>query len=148
MNIMGRTVDFDVNLIGKISFRPSYKTDRYKWREEKMTPNYKRFLLFFKVRSGNKFEPAGFYYERTSYYGEDFFEYVTEEYVMESGYMIKHAPYPYDGKEAWIRATVEVSLGYKLCVNESFDTDDEAKDWIKKLKYMSNKSFETVEYGN
>jgi len=147
---MSRIVDFDVNLISKINFRPSYRNDTYKWREEETVPKYKRFLLFFKVKDGFKVNPAGFYEERTHHYDFDgdgkFYLHISEEYLISYGYLIKDAPYPYDGKELWNRAYVEVSLGYKPSIGRSFDTDQEAKDWIVKLKEMSGKDFETVIY--
>ena len=144
---MSRIVDFDVNLISKINFRPSYRNDTYKWREVETLPKYKRFLLFFKVNDGVEVKPAGFYEERGGYYGDGkYYLHISEEYLISYGYLIKDAPYPYDGKEVWNRANVEVSLGYKSSIGRSFDTDQEAKDWIVKLKEMSGKDFETVIY--
>ena len=140
---MSRIVDFDVNLISKINFRPSYRNDTYKWREVETLPKYKRFLLFFEVKDGFRASPAGFYEERTHYYDFDgdrkYYLHISEEYLIRNGYLIK-------GKEVWNRAYVEVSLGYKSSIGRSFDTDQEAKDWIVKLKEMSGKDFETVIY--
>ena len=136
---------FDVNLISKINFRSSYCSDMYKWREEETVPKYKRFLLFFKVKDGVETKPAGFYEERSGYYGDGkYYIPISEEYLIKHGYLINDAPYPVDGKEVWIRAYVEVSLGYKSSVRKSFDTDEEAKEWINKLKEMSNKTFEVI----
>ena len=147
---MSRIVDFDVNLISKINFRPSYCSDMYKWREEELIPKYKRVLLFFKVGDGFEVKPAGFYEERTHHYDFDgdrkYYLHISEEYLIRHGYLIKDAPYPYDGKEVWNQAYVEISLGYKSSIGRSFDTDQEAKDWIVKLKEMSGKDFETVIY--
>ena len=134
-------ISFDVNLISKIYFRPSYCSDMYKWREEELIPKYKRFLLFFKVRDGVEVKPAGFYEERTHHYDFDgdrkYYRHISEEYLIKSGYLIK-------GKEVWIRAFVEVSLGYKSAIGQSFDMDQEAKYWIEKLKKLSDKTFETI----
>ena len=150
---MSRIVDFDVNLISKINFRPSYRNDTYKWREEETIPKYKRFLLFFKVKGGFKVNPAGFYEERTHHYDFDgdrkYYLHISEEYLIRYGYLIKefgnHGGVSYR-KEVWNQAYVEVSLGYKSSIGRSFDTDQEAKDWINKLKEMSSKDFETVIY--
>ncbi len=51
-----------------------------------------------------------------------------------------------DDLELEIRAYVEINLGYKSTIGRSFDTDQEAKDWIQKLKEMSGKTFEVYEY--
>ena len=134
-------ISFDVNLISKIYFRPSYCSDMYKWREEELIPKYKRFLLFFKVRDGVETKPAGFYEERTHHYDFDgdrkYYLHATEEDLIKYGYLIK-------GKEVWIRAYVEVSLGYRSAIGQSFHMDQEAKYWIEKLKKLSDKTFETI----
>ena len=136
------TIDFDVNLISKINFRPSYKASSYIWREEETVPKYKRFLLFFKIKDGVEIKPTGFYEERTHYYYGDgkYYQHISEEYLMQYGYLIK-------GNEVWNQASVEVSLGYKSSVCKRFDTDEEAKAWIEKLKELSNKTFETIGIG-
>ena len=142
-----REISFDVNLISQISFRPSYCSDRYKWRMGETTPKYKRILGIFKVRDGVEVKPAGFYEERTSYYDNTYYLHITEEYLKQYGYLIKEFG-NHDGisyrKEVWSRAYVEVSLGYKSAIGNSFDTDQEAKDWIDKLKEMSGKTFEVI----
>lgn len=136
------TIDFDVNLISKINYRPSYKASSYVWREEETFPKYKRFLLFFKVKDGVETKPAGFYEERSGYYGDGkYYIHISEESLMLYGYAIK-------GKEVWNQASVEVSLGYKSTIGRRFNTDEEAKAWITYLKVWSDKQFETIEYGN
>lgn len=136
-----REISFDVNLISKISFRASYCTDVYKWREQETVPKYKRILGIFKVRNGVEVKPAGFYEERTYHYDFDgdgkYYLHISEEYLIKCGYLIK-------GKEVWIRAYVEVSLGYKSAIGQSFHMDQEAKYWIEKLKKLSDKTFETI----
>jgi hypothetical protein len=144
-------ISFDVNLISQINFRPSYCSDTYKWREDELIPKYKKVLLFFKVGDGFEVKPAGFYEERTHHYDFDgdrkYYLHITEEYLIKCGYLIKEFG-NHDGisyrKEVWIRAYVEVSLGYKSAIGNSFDTDQEAKDWIDKLKETSGKTFEVI----
>lgn len=141
-------IHFDVNLISKINFRASYCSDMYKWRGEELIPKYKKVLLFFKVGDGFEVKPAGFYEERGGYYSDKiFYLHATEEYLKQYGYLIKEFG-NHDGisyrKEVWCRASVEVSLGYKSGIGKSFDTDQEAKDWIDKLKEMSGKTFEVI----
>jgi hypothetical protein len=143
-------INFDVNLIGKISFRPSYHNDTYKWRNETITRKYKKFL-WFKWENGLEIKPEGFYEERTHHYDFDgdrkYYLHITEEYLIKCGYLIKEFG-NHDGisyrKEVWSQAYVEVSLGYKSDIGNSFDTDQEAKDWIDKLKEMSGKTFEVI----
>jgi hypothetical protein len=144
-------INFDVNLIGKISFRPSYHNDTYKWRNETITRKYKKFL-WFKWESGLEIKPAGFYEDKSYLFyhsNEPVYTHITEEYLIKCGYLIKEFG-NHDGisyrKEVWSRAYVEVSLGYKSAIGNSFDTDQEAKDWIDKLKEMSGKTFEVYEY--
>lgn len=142
-----RELSFDVNLISKINFRPSYCSDMYKWREEETVPKYKRILGIFKVKDGVEVKPAGFYEERTNYCDGKYYLHVTEEYLIKHGYLIKefgnHGGVSYR-KEAWAKSYVEVALGYKSSVGQSFNTDQEAKYWIEKLKKLSDKTFETV----
>jgi hypothetical protein len=143
-----KEINFDVNLIGKISFRPSYHNDTYKWRNETITRKYKKFL-WFKWESGLEIKPEGFYEDRNTYYGDNFQLITSEDYLSKCGYIIKCVG-AYGGisesKEVWVKPHVEVSLGYKSTIGRSFDTDQEAIDWIKKLKEMSNKTFEVFEY--
>ena len=141
-------ISFDVNLISQINFRPSYCSDMYKWREEELIPKYKRVLLFFKVGDGFEVKPAGFYEKRSGYYSDNpYYLHITDEYLKQYGYLIKEFG-NHDGisyrKEVWCRASVEVRLGYKSAIGNSFDTDQEAKDWIDKLKEMSGKTFEVI----
>ena len=66
---------------------------------------------------------------------------------MQYGYVIKefgnHGGVSYR-KEVWNKVYVEVYLGYKSSVGKSFNTDDEALDWIDKLKELSGKTFEVI----
>lgn len=146
---MSKEINFDVNLIGKINFRPSYHNDTYKWRNETISRKYKKFL-WFKWRSGLEIKPAGFYEERSSYYyGDNFWQFISEDYLIQCGYIIKDVGIIGGGtqfKEVWVNSYVEVNLGYKSTIGRSFDTDKEAKDWIEKLKSMSGKTFEVYEY--
>ena len=144
-------INFDVNLIGKISFRPSYHNDTYKWRHETITPKYKKFL-WFKWESGLVIEPEGFYERRHSYYdygdSDVFWLFISEDYLIKCGYIIKDMSIVggTQFKKVWTKSYVEINLGYKSTIGRSFDTDQEAKDWIQKLKEMSGKTFEVYEY--
>ena len=73
-----------------------------------------------------------------------YYRHISEEYLIKCGYQIRHSPIANGGKEVWSRAYVEVSLGYKSAIGNGFDTDQEAKDWIDKLKEMSGKTFEVI----
>jgi hypothetical protein len=143
-----RKIDFDVNLISKISFRPSYHNDTYKWRNETITRKYKKFL-WFKWESGLEIKPEGFYEERSScYYGDNFWQFISEDYLIQCGYLIKDVGIIggiSESKEVWRKPHVEVSLGPKSGIGKIFDTDEEAITWIEHLKMISGKTFETVE---
>jgi hypothetical protein len=144
-------INFDVNLIGKISFRPSYHNDTYKWRNETITRKYKKFL-WFKWGNGLKIEPEGFYERRHCYYdygdSDVLWSLVPEDYLIKCGYIIKDMSIVggTQFKKVWTKSYVEINLGYKSTIGRSFDTDQEAKDWIQKLKEMSGKTFEVYEY--
>ena len=132
-------IHFDVNLISKINYRKSYHDKDYVWREEETVIKYKTVLLFFKVKDGFKVNPAGFYVDKSySFYENDpVYVYVTNDYILNSGYLIK-------GKEVWYKPYVGVDLGYKSSVGKYFDSDQEASDWIDKLKGLSGKIFEVI----
>jgi len=146
---MRQEINFDVNLISKISFRPSYHNDTYKWRNETISRKYKKFL-WFKWESGLEIKPEGFYERRNSYYdygSEVFWLFVSEDYLVNCGYIIKdnNIGGGTQFKEVWVKSYVEVALGYKSTISRSFDTDQETKLWIEHLKTISGKTFETIE---
>jgi hypothetical protein len=141
-------VNFDVNLIGKINFRPSYLNDTYKWRNETITQKYKKFL-WFKWRSGLDIKPKGFYERKSSYYGDDFWILVPEDYLIRFGYIVKDVGTIggiSESKEVWVKSYVEINLGYKSTIGRSFETDIDGRGWIQKLKEMSGKTFEVYKY--
>lgn len=139
-------IHFDVNLISKINYRKSYHILKYEWKFEQTIPKYKRILGIFKVRNGVEVKPAGFYEDKSYlfYSNEPIYLHVTEKEIIQTGYQIKDAPYPSDDKQVWTKSYVEVSLGYESSVGKSFDTDQEALDWIEKLKQLSGKTFEVI----
>jgi hypothetical protein len=143
---MRQEINFDVNLISKISFRPSYHNDTYKWRNETISRKYKKFL-WFKWESGLEIKPTGFYEEISTYYGNNFWQFISEDYLIQCGYLIKdnNIGGGTKFKEVWRKSYVEVALGYKSAISKSFDTDEEAKLWIEHLKTISGKTFETIE---
>ena len=141
-------IEFDVNLISKILFRPSYHNTYYEWKKDLVAPKYKRVLGIFKVKVGEETLPAAFYERRSNYYGDDSWVFNPEDYLISCGYLIKDVGTIggiSESKEVWKKAYVEVSLGYKSSVCEFFDTDEDAKTWIEHLKMLSGKTFETVE---
>jgi hypothetical protein len=145
---MRQEINFDVNLISKISFRPSYHNTEYEWKTDLTKPKYKRILGIFKVKDGVEYLPAGFYEERSTYYRQDFLQFVSEDYLIQCGYLIKYVGTIgsiSESKEVWRKSHVEVSLGYKSGIGKIFDTDEEAKMWIEHLKVLSGKTFETIE---
>lgn len=147
------TIDFDVNLISKIHFRPSYHDTDYVWKTDLTQPKYKKvFFGIFKMKDGVEDLPTGFYKSYLGYYGDKYYwSRVQDDEFYRCGYVIKSVGTIggiSESKEAWKQASVEVSLGYKSSVGKSFNTDEEAKAWISYLKVWSNKQFETIEHGN
>lgn len=146
------TIDFDVNLISQIHFRPSYHDKEYVWKTDLTKPKYKRvFFGIFKMKDGVEEMPAGFYKKTyLGYYGDKYYwSRVQDDEFDRLGYLIKEfGNLQCYRKEAWRKAYVEVYLGYKSTINRSFNSNEEAKSWIQLLKQASNKLFETIEYGN
>jgi hypothetical protein len=153
------TIDFDVNLISKIHFRPSYHDKDYVWKTDLTQPKYKRvFFGIFKMKNGVEYLPVGFYKSYRGYYGDSLhWSQVHNDEFDRWNYVIKDVvTYTADSpdifndviasKEAWRLAYVEVCLGYSSSISRHFDTDEEAKAWIEHLKLLSNKTFETVEF--
>jgi hypothetical protein len=142
-----RTIDFDVSLINKIHFRPSYHDTDYVWKADLTKPKYKIiFFGLFTVKDGFYSRTEGFY--RLDYqYGSDTYiwDHVSLEDFEKLGYLIKIVNHT---KEAWKKAYVEVDLGYRSAISRLFDTDEEANAWIRRLTNLSNKTFETIEYEN
>jgi len=141
-------IDFDVNLISKISFRPSYHNTSYVWKTNLTKPKYKRILGIFKVKDGVEHLPVGFYERRSNYYGNNFWQFVSEDYLIQYGYLIKDVGTIggiSESKEVWRKSHVEVSLGHKSGIGNFFNTDEDATTWIEHLKMISGKTFETVE---
>ena len=142
------TIDFDVNLISQIHFRPSCYDKDYVWKTDLTQPKYKRvFFGIFKMKDGVEDLPAGFYKSYLGYYSDKYYWSIVEDDEFDRcGYLIKEfGNLQCYRKEAWRKAYVEVSLGYKSTISRSFQTDQDAKNWIDKLKTKSNKTFETIE---
>lgn len=143
------TIHFDVNLISKIHYRTAYLVKDYIWREEETVPKYKTFLLIFNIRDGVTVKPAGFYIDKShlSYSNEPVYVHVSDDYLLRYGYQIKefgnHGGISYR-KEVWTKAYVEVKLTHEGSVGKRFDTNQEALDWIDKLKELSGKTFEVI----
>ena len=137
---MKNTIDFDVNQIQKIYFRPSYHEQRYEWKIGTTYPIIKKFLWFKKIIGYNT-TPTGFY---DTHWSPTFIE---EEKLIKYNFIIKELGVENMTelhKQVWVKPYVEVVFGHKSSVSKIFDTDQEAKDWIEKLKEMSNKTFETI----
>lgn len=144
------TIDFDVNLISQIHFRPSCYDKDYVWKTDLTEIKYKRFFFgIFKMKDGVEYLPAGFYKKTYRGYYEDicYWDRVQDEEFDRCGYVIKefgnHGGISYR-KEAWRKAYVKISLGYKSTVSRHFNNDEEVKLWIDKLKELSGKTFETI----
>lgn len=144
---MGNEIHFDVNLISKIRLIPSKLQKDYIWKWETTTPKYKRIFFFFKIRDGVEIKPSGFYKNVYGYHNNQYrSSLISEEYIKYNHFIIKDSKYPNDGKEVWSKTHVEVSLSHGTVINKSFDTDEEGKEWVEKLKKMSGKMFEVIIY--
>jgi hypothetical protein len=49
-------------------------------------------------------------------------------------------------KKVYNRANVKVHLGFKETISQSFDSDEEASEWVHELNELSGKNFVSVEY--
>jgi len=134
---MKKTIDFDVNQIVKITFRPSSRNTTYEWRQGTRTPIYKGFLWFKKL--------VGYEETQSGFYHVFYDNYVSEDFLEQSGNFIKHIGDSDDIiKQVRYKSYVEISMSNKSILGRSFNSDQEAKDWIAKLKDMTTKTFETI----
>lgn len=134
---MKKTIDFDINQIVKITFKPSLRNTMYEWRQETRTPIYRGFLWFKKL--------VGYEETQSGFYHVFYDTYVSEDFLEQSGNIIKHIGDSDDViKQVRYKSYVEISMSNKSTVDRSFNSDQEAKEWISKLKNMTNKTFETI----
>ena len=87
-------------------------------------------------------------YNNFSYGGDAYWSQGHEDEFIRYNYILKNSPIANGGKEAWKKAYVLIGLNYTEDLSQHFDTDEEAIAWINKLKELSNKTFETIEYKN
>jgi len=139
------TIDFDVNIITKITFSKSHLSSDYEWKSASVEPKYKK-ILWWKKQIGVIHTEAGFYVKKCVYYGNDFWVNL-DEYFLSKHYIIKTISSASEElkKEIWTKPYVEVKFGHDQHVSRKFDSDDEAKEWVDKLKKMCDKKFETIE---
>lgn len=134
---MKKTIDFDINQIVKITFRPSSRNTIYEWRQATRTPIYRGFLWFKKL--------VGYEETQSGFYNVIYNSYVSEDFLEQSGNIIKHIGDSDDViKQVRYKSYVEISMSNKSTVGRNFNSDQEAKEWISKLKNMTNKTFETI----
>jgi hypothetical protein len=125
--------NFDVDAIVSIKLKPMYQTN-YEWLPVKIVKNW--FGLYTEV-----FEEG--YYEYGSYRGfMDMKNSPRSKENIELYYVIK------DDNTVWAAAEVTVYLTHDQQCSVSFLKDEEAKEWVEKLKTLSGKTFENVEYNN
>ena len=135
---MKKTIDFDINQIVKITFRPSSRNTIYEWRQATRTPIYRGFLWFKKL--------VGYEETQSGFYNVIYNSYVSEDFLEQSSCnIIKHIGDSDDViKQVRYKSYVEISMSNKSTVGRNFNSDQEAKEWISKLKNMTNKTFETI----
>jgi hypothetical protein len=135
---MKKTIDFDINQIVKITFRPSSRNTIYEWRQATRTPIYRGFLWFKKL--------VGYEETQSGFYNVIYNSYVSENFLEQSSCnIIKHIGDSDDViKQVRYKSYVEISMSNKSTVGRNFNSDQEAKEWISKLKNMTNKTFETI----
>jgi hypothetical protein len=123
--------NFDVDAIISIKFVPQHESN-YKWLPGKTVKTW--FCLYT-----TEFEEG--YYDYGSYRGfMDMINTPRTKEDIERYYIIK------DDNTVWQPGNVVVYLTGDHQCNQSFRTDEEAREWIKKLKDLSGKTFEIVEY--
>ena len=135
---MKKTIYFDINQIVKITFRPSSRNTIYEWRQATRTPIYRGFLWFKKL--------VGYEETQSGFYNVIYNSYVSEDFLEQSSCnIIKHIGDSDDViKQVRYKSYVEISMSNKSTVGRNFNSDQEAKEWISKLKNMTNKTFETI----
>jgi hypothetical protein len=140
---MKKTIDFDINQIVKITFRPSFHNTRYEWREKTIIPKYRGFL-WFKKMVGYEETREGFY-DLYAFY--DSGKVISEKQIHDGENMVKFIGdigSTHGVNQVWFKASVQVILSNQSIINRIFTSDTDAKYWITNLKQMTNKIFETI----
>ena len=123
---------FDVDRIISIRFRPEYPVDHIYWAESKPIKK------FFGLINTGKFTEAGWVdyceWDRIPYSDDD---------LRKRGYIV------YDRNErinerVCRKAYVKVYLTHDNSIEQSFDSDKQAEEWIETLKTKSGKTFEVA----
>jgi hypothetical protein len=124
---------FDPSQIVKIRFTPERPTS-FHWVEAKP-----EIRSFFGLRVKQKATPAGFE-DKNSCFDKGFY---SEEDLKRFGYLV----YPWGERindRVCNKPYVEVYLKHENYVNQRFETEKEALEWVESLKDSSGRDFEVI----
>lgn len=113
---------FDVNQIVYVTFVPERPSNYYKWNDSRP------IKYFFGLIKTKKFTKAGW---------GDGYKIVDKEYLINDGYKIV-------GKDVYHKSKVHVYLTNKHRIDNTFESENDAKNWMEDLKITSGKTFEIV----
>lgn len=130
---MAREILFDVDKVTTIDFTKESLTS-YVWQEE--IPPRQLYIWFIPFGKTSKI-PAGWVLE-----GNCEWDIKTERDLRGCFW------YRLDmkDKKVYDRANVKVHLGYKETLTQSFDSDEEASDWVHEINELSGKNFISILY--
>ena len=130
---MAREILFDLDKVTKIDFTKESLTS-YVWQEE--IPSMQLHIWFIPFGKSEKI-PAGWVLE-----GNYEWDVKTEDDLRGCFW------YRLDmkDKKVYNRANVKVHLDFKETISQSFDSDEEASEWVHELNELSGKNFVSVEY--
>jgi hypothetical protein len=124
-----REIYFDLGSIYKIEFLEETEENSYVWKESKIV---KKFFGLGK----HEFTKEGFFYVET--YNP---YWVSPDYIEQIGFKVID-------KKIYRKPVVKVYLEKfgSNHISKSFETNQEAKRWVKKLSERSGKKFEIVKF--
>lgn len=131
---MAREILFDVDKVTTIEFNKEAQSS-YIWQEE--IPSRQLHIFGFIPFGKTSKIPAGWVLE-----GNCEWDIKTEQDLRGCFW------YRLDmkDKKVYDRANVKVHLGYKETIAQSFDSDEEASDWVHEINELSGKNFISILY--
>lgn len=131
---MAREILFDLDKVTTIDFTKESLTS-YIWQEE--IPSRQLHIFGFIPFGKTSKIPAG-------WVPEDNYEWdVKTENDLRGCFWYR---LDMKDKKVYDRANVEVHLGFKETISQSFDSDEEASEWVHELNELSGKNFVSVKY--
>jgi hypothetical protein len=135
---MAREILFDIDKVSTIEIIKEALTN-YVWQEE--IPSRQLYIFGFIPVGRSEGTPAG--WAREGYYEGYYASHIQTEEDLRGCFWYR---LDMKDKKVYNRANVKVHLGFKETISQSFDSDEEASEWVHELNELSGKNFVSVEY--